>query len=195
MNDPYYDGDFDEPSQDGPLLVRVDPISRARIWTQRLLQRVSLWDPAPLDSAGPDGGYLVDETTPSEVSADIVRWERVFAELPAPHTEPIAYAYSYQFPSGVEIASISTTVTAKVVHEYFRTADPSQIELFTAERYTLQGGVIVRTGTVLPSEYYSGQIGNDMIVAADSELTRWMGRGNIWLRKTPYVPRKTLSEL
>jgi hypothetical protein len=183
MNVPFYNGDFDSATQDGPIDPDVDAINRAQIWRQPMIQRASLWTPRPIDSAGPLGGFLVEETTPSAFGADLIKWHRVFAEVPLTHKEPVGWTHTYQFITD-DLVEISIGTVATMVHEYFHVADSTTITIIRASKYVKFGSDIKYIGD-LPAD-------TGPIVAADSTLDRWMGKGNIWCRKTPYVARRSL---
>lgn len=189
MNDPYYDGDFDEASQDGPIVVSADPESRGRIWTQTMVQRSALWAPLALDTEGPlfgdppePIGVLTEETRPTLVGvADLVRWERVFREVPAAHSVGVAYSYTYPKAVDGEITEATVATTVTMVNTYSLTADPSTIELIRKQKFADEAALVSYLGTI--SDY-------DLICADDSKIERaW---GNIWRRKTPYVTKLTL---
>lgn len=179
-----YDGDLSEPQQTGPIVPMVDQLNGATIWMQTLLQRVSLWLPAPHDSAGPLGGFLISESKPEIVDGDVVKWQREFAEVPRTHTETSFGAYSYQFITS-DLFEISCGAPIYVEHEYFHTTDESSITIIRASKYTKVGDQILYLGT-LP-------VGGSRLVSSDSSLERWRGSGNIWVRKTSYVKVRTLE--
>lgn len=186
MNDLKYDTDFDAPYQRGRLIESVDPINRAKIWKQSMGQKADLWTPLRIDSAGPRGGFLIKETEPTSPGAGLFYWDRIFAEVPRLHKEPAAWTHTYQFVTD-DLYEVSIGTVATVEHEYFRVADPTKITIIRASRFTKVGDTIYYIGDLAPTAL--------RLVAADSTLERWMGSGNIWLRKTPYVAARTLRSL
>jgi len=178
------DGNFLTPLQIGPTIRWLDAETRGRLYKRTYRQRASQWQPQALGAPGPEGGWLIEESQPSDKGAGLVEWERTWALLPPTRAVGESIVFNYQEISGTDIIEAPIPTTAIVAHTWFHTLDPSVIPVLKATRYVKFGNLI----------YLFGQpraAGQDIILAEDSRLRNW--RGHLYERTAPYVRISALS--
>lgn len=104
-------------------------------------------------------------------------------------SQPAASVQKYT-PGSIDARKPETrTVPAKVVFDYFETADPTTVPLLEPTRIVDVNGLV--TDTYLPNTtptlaaYLAQVAAGDWLVAQTSNPRRW--QGNIWERETIYV--------
>ncbi len=175
------DGDYDVIEQIGPPVTWFDEDKRTLMFSQECECDVSYYVPALIGSSGPRGSFLIEETQPSHVGSGVMRWKRMYAQLPPTRSIPQSDTHTYQLYIDGKVVGMSLGVTSFVKKEYIHTPDPSTISLekaFALIQVT-ESEVIIRGTYPLfsPGTYVLGK---------DQQLNKW--RGNFWERQSVMVP-------
>jgi len=178
-------GSFRTPIQIGPTLRWMDRDTRGKLYSRTYRQRADLWQPLALGGTGPAGGWLIEESQPSDKGCGLVEWTRTWAFLPPTRSvgESISYVYQ-ELTASDEIIEMPIATTALVTHKWFHTLDPSTIPVLKTYRLVNVNGTIYQTGQAPAS-------GDKLILAEDSRLSNW--RGHLYERTAPYITRSSLT--
>lgn len=177
-------GNHSQAFQVGPQIKWVDDQTRGTLYSRRYRQRTALWTPRTLSSAGPAGGWLVEETQPSSVGAGLIEWERVYAYLPPDRTRGETTVYNHQEIQGTNILEVPITTTALVDYKYFHAVDPSTIPQLRAYR-------LIKVGEDIYSLGPAPATGAQLVLAEDSRVRQY--RGHIYERASIYVRPATFT--
>lgn len=136
----------------------------------------------PLGSVCPDdpNAGLVEETERQDVGgADLVDWDKVWANVPSipDEFEVFNYPYQqlYQFPNGAwAVFSMILVRTSRVNRTFINTENPAGISLDRLPR------AIMFNNTPNPFDGFVNVTNGSTVIAADDTLERWMG--NIWVK-------------
>lgn len=201
----YWDGDYSEPVPVGAPIWE-QPFERDNnryIYRQRYHQDKDSWSPLPLDSAGPNGGGLVEESKPQDLGSGILEFVRAFSTVPISRSEEEPFVMNWQlieanigfgtvinfayntvsFPSGSNLGELQIATTSRVQYDYFRTTNPQSIAILRAYKLTK---IVDNAWAVIGSPGYSTINGVNQVVAEDSQVRPW--KGNIYERATRWVP-------
>lgn len=174
------------PWQHGPRVRWRDADSRGVLYKLKMRVGAEFFAELPISSAGPAGGWLVEESQPHDIGAGLVEWERVYAYLPPSRVVGESIVYVIQEVYSGDIVEMPIATTANVQHDYFHTLNPrDEIPLLRAWKIAKLGDVIYTLGTP-PGDL------DTTILAEDSQVRPW--RGNIYLRTAPYVSKAILSD-
>lgn len=122
---------FDDGGHDTAFLVgsprtEVDKTTRLHSTFYRYRQTASGYQASRLNNGGPkysdtdgNGGYYVGQSQPRELDCGIFEWEHEFAQVPPTQVTPVSYSYPYQFIVSSDIVSITMTVAAIIIYDYF----------------------------------------------------------------------------
>jgi hypothetical protein len=207
----WQDGDFTVAAAQTPLRpASATPDGKYNILSQDFMQFVANFAALPIGTAHPTVAdyFLVEETPPQIVGGGVCRWTRVYAKVPDQHNEYQSFAYNYigfVGSQGYGFTVVSgrqreiKNVKSRIQYDYFLAGSPTYptpeaIPLIIEQKYY----VVIPSLTVdwifdgapssTPSrtDYDALVAANAELVAEPSMLDRW--RGNIYVRKTRYVP-------
>jgi hypothetical protein len=145
----YFDGDFTQAELAGPpefeIPFKTDPKPYA--YKIPYWQFLSNYSEPDVGSAGPLGGIYVGGTPGSfkSVGGGIIEFRREFALVPDTRSEYESHVYNYQFwfpcvgRNGT--SQLNLTTLSRVQFDYFRTDDPSSVDLPRAPVFWDTGGV------------------------------------------------------
>ncbi len=170
--------------------------TKTRLYKQKYSQARTSFAPLTIDSGGPIGGKLVDETVWEDKGAGIGEWWRVFADLPQSHDEPESYVYNMQNiviqDGSASLAEVAKIVTSRVQCDYFwAPRGISTIPIIYALKLVELGGVVYATPDA--SYYPLKPNSNGEVVAEDSTIKRWIG--NYYERRTRFVQFATIAQI
>lgn len=174
---------FAEPQ--GPVLSRVDNVTKSLLYEQRYWQRAVNFRRAEWSSGGPFGSYLVEESPTRDIQGGHVEWTRTFAAVPPTRTEYSDVSHAYQFiidGDTPDLGEVAFTVKMATTFTYAHTTDdPSTVfgTLAQAFRYFKLGSKIYWIG-IIPGN------GAQTLFHEDETFRRW--RANIWEKTTKTVP-------
>lgn len=123
---------------------------------------------------------LVEETERQDLGgADLVEWDRVWANVPSVPDEFEVFNYPYQqlyqFPNGAwAVFSMILVRTSRVNRTFINTENPGGISLARLPR------AIMFNNTPNPMDGFINVTNGSTVIAADDTLERWMG--NIWVK-------------
>lgn len=131
------------------------------------------------------GGYYIDEGEDARMlSNGVLEFTRLFAIIPQSRDDYESFSMSYQlYVTGAgNILEARTTVLSRVHKDYFFALNPDTIPLRKAYRlFQFDQNTFYYTGEKPPDDATE-------ILAEDEQINRWRGRGNIFVRKSRYVP-------
>jgi hypothetical protein len=183
----HHDGSFVQPVQQGAIEPIVDDTSHSLLYRVRYWQSAQFFRPLPIGSRGPKGSWKVEpEEVTTDIGGGILSFERIFAVKPKSHNEYESYVYNYQAVAGSELIELPAPVNSRILHEYFKTFRPDQIEQLVAYKLARAGNTIYAMG----EEPDPGAL---EILAENSALERW--RGNIWLRRSRWVKQQEIFDV
>lgn len=204
----WLDGDHTKPFQVGPTIWERPFERDSNLYVYRVTMRVlkKYYAPMAVDSAGPEGGFLVKESTPKSVDGTLLlEFERTFALVPNSRNEFEGFVYSFtdtitttNNETGDTQQSLLQTpvsLTSRVQYDYFHCpgaallpngTNPYQIPVIQGVHYFQAGPAVFYYGT-LPADSTIPTVNLGIeLVAEDSIVTPWMGF--IFQRKTRFVP-------
>lgn len=209
----YFDGNFEAPAQNGPIVPIWLDEERSLIYRIPLIARLDAFTIYP-DGSAISGfpGIVIGNEEPQLVEADVLAWTVITADLPPSRQEPMQYVYAYQFFSGGSLVELPIPTQARVTYDYFPIAinavalpwaSAGAISAAWAAASTsptgwagtaATNGIAYRAVEVGGSIYWFGTppaAGDTWILAEDDQLVRW--RGNIYQRTRIEVDRRTLT--
>ena len=187
------------PITDGELIYGFDVETKSTNYKQSMIQNAEDWTPLAYGTEGLDDFFLVEETAPESIGGGMVKWDRIYSQVPSPYTDYEAVAYNYNTlyfwdPSTsnwirTPLVSLTTTVPTRLEYTFHLTDDPeTDVSIDLGWKIVQIGDYYFHNGTnpfadlnnVPP--YYLGE---------DSAVTLW--KGNIWRKANRMVPIPTLE--
>jgi hypothetical protein len=188
---PYIDGDFSTPSQTGPTLVRVDPLTGSNIYSHTFVQLASDYTPSPLGDAGIENDSLiVSISETSGIGGGVVQWTEEHAALPADFEKYESFVVTHQFIAGSSPYNIGELSRAEITRVEYTALLPSDIEAATILRAYRITRAQLGTTTYY---FYTGTHSDDEFACEDSTIQQWIGP--IYLLKTRYAKEASFSSL
>lgn len=207
----WQDGDFTVATAQTPLRpASGTPDGKYNILSQDFMQFVANFAALDIGTDHPTVAdyFLVEETPPQVVGLGVCRWTRVYAKVPETHNEFQSFGYNYIGFSGIFGTNVATVtgrerqvlmVNSRIQNDYFLAGSATyptakDIPGIIEQRYYMVSPTLrveyisdgAPSSTPSLTDYIALVTAGAEIVAEPSQLERW--RGNIYLRKTRYVP-------
>ena len=179
--------------RDGPLVYAFDAVTQSLSYTETLIQSASSWEPLALNTEGLTGFFLIEQTQPENISGGMVKWTRIYSEVPANRIEFETVSYNYNTYVAYDpeppyapillgsIVSFTNNVTTRAEYSYHQVPEDIEIDLgwklFTFGSFYYHQGDNPFQDINNPPAFFLGE---------DSAITRW--KGNIWQKVNRYVP-------
>jgi hypothetical protein len=124
----FFDGDHTQPFAVSPLIWErpFERDSAQYINRQTFRQLLANYSPLAVDTPGPYGDFLIEESKPKDVSGGIGEFERAYSLVPNSRNEEEPYIYTMQYMAYAGRVAQATRSSSRPWHPAARQTRPPQ---------------------------------------------------------------------